>query len=91
MAWTVELAPAVQRAFRKELDRQVVRRMIAKLEEAAGLEDPTAMAKPMTNNLRGLWSYRIAGGYRVIVDIQRDRMVILAVEAGPRDKVYKYI
>ena len=46
---------------------------------------------PMTNNLRGLWSYRIAGGYRVIVDIQRDRMVILAVEAGPRDKVYKYI
>ncbi len=65
--------------------------MIAKLEEAASLEDPTVMAKPMTNNLRGLWSYRIAGGYRVIVDIQRDRMVILAVEAGPRDKVYKYI
>ena len=27
-----------------------------------------------------LWAYRIAGGYRVIADIQRDRMVILAVE-----------
>ncbi len=65
--------------------------MIAKLEEAASLEDPTDIAKPMTGNLRGLWAYRIAGGYRVIVDIQRDRMVILAVEAGPPDKVYKYI
>lgn len=62
--------------------------MIAKLEEAASLEDPTVMAKPMTYNLRGLWSYRIAGGHRVIVDVQPNRMVILAVEAGPRDKVY---
>ena len=62
--------------------------MIAKLEEAASLEDPTVMAKPMTNNLRGLWYYRIAGGPRVIVDVQPNRMVILAVEAGPRDKVY---
>lgn len=65
--------------------------MIAELEAAACLEGPTEIAKPMTNNLRGLWSYRIAGGYRVIVDVQRDRMVILAVEAGPRDKVYKRI
>lgn len=47
------------------------------------------MAEPMTNNLRGLWSYRIAGGYRMIMDIRRDRMVTLAGEAGPRDKVYK--
>ncbi len=78
----------MQRAFRKELDRQVAGRMIAKLEEAASLEDPTVMAKPMTYNLRGLWSYRIAGGHRVIVDVQPNRMVILAVEAGPRDKVY---
>ena len=62
---------------------------IAELEEAASLEDPTDMAEPMTNNLRGLWSYRIAGGYRMIMDIRRDRMVTLAGEAGPRDKVYK--
>lgn len=91
MAWAIELAPAAQRAFRKELDRQIVRRMVSKLEEAACLDDPTATAKPMTGNLRGLWSYRIAGGYRVIADVQTDRMVILAVEAGPRDKVYKYL
>lgn len=63
--------------------------MIAKLEDAAQQEDPTVMAKPMTGNLKGLWSYRIAGGYRVIADVQPDRMIILAVAAGPRKNVYE--
>lgn len=63
--------------------------MMAKLEEAAELDDPTSTAKPMTGNLKGLWSYRIAGGYRVIADVQPDRLVIFAVEAGPRRDVYE--
>lgn len=89
MAWSIEYAPRVVKAFKKDLDREVVRRMIAKLEEAAGLEDPTAMAKPMRGNLKGLWSYRIAGGYRMIADVQPDRLVIFAVEAGARRDVYE--
>lgn len=89
MAWQIEYAPRVVKAFKKDLDREVVRRMIAKLEEAAELEDPTDTAKPMTGNLKGLWSYRIAGGYRVIADVQFDRLIIFAVEAGPRRDVYQ--
>ncbi|WP_120003522.1 type II toxin-antitoxin system RelE family toxin [Nesterenkonia muleiensis] len=88
MAWTIEYTPNVLQAFKKDPDRQIVRRMIAKLEEAAELEDPTATAKPMTGNLKGLWSYRIGGGYRVIADIQQDRLVIFALKAGPRRNVY---
>ena len=88
MAWSIEYAPRVVRAFKKDLDREVVRRMIAKLEEAAEREDPTTTAKPMTGNLKGLWSYRV-GGYRVIADVQPTRLVILAVEAGPRSDVYE--
>ena len=57
--------------------------------EAAELDDPTTTAKPMTGNLKGLWSYRIAGGYRVIADVQPGRLVIFAVEAGPRRDVYE--
>ncbi len=89
MAWQIEYAPRVVKAFKKDLDREIVRRMIAKLEEAAELEDPTDTAKPMTGNLKGLWSYRIGGGYRVIADVQADRLVIFAVEAGPRRDVYE--
>ena len=89
MAWTIEYTPKVLKAFKNDLDRQIVGRMIAKLEEAAGLEDPTVTAKPMTGNLKGLWSYRIGGGYRVLADIQQGRLVILALEAGPRRNVYE--
>ena len=89
MAWQIEYAPRVVKAFKKDLDREIVRRMIAKLEEAAELDDPTTTAKPMTGNLKGLWSYRIAGGYRVIADGQPGRLVIFAVEAGPRRDVYE--
>lgn len=39
----------------------------------------------MTGNLKGLWSYRIAGDYQVITDVQPDRLVIFAVEAGPSE------
>lgn len=88
MAWSIEYAPRVVKAFQKDLDREIVRRMVTKLEEVAELDDPTDMAKPMRNNLKGLWSYRIAGGYRVIADVQPDRLVILAVDAGPRRDVY---
>lgn len=89
MAWRIDYAPRVVKAFKKDLDREVVRRMMAKLEEAAELDDPTSTAKPMKGNLKGLWSYRIAGGYRVIADVQPDRLVIFAVEAGPRRDVYE--
>lgn len=89
MTWSIEYAPRVVRSFKKELDREIVRRIIAKLEEAAELDDPTAMAKPMRGNLKGLWSYRIAGGYRVIADVQSDRLIIFAVEAGARKDVYE--
>lgn len=89
MAWTIEYSRGFQRAVRKDLDREIVRRMLSKLEEASKLDDPRDMAKPLTGNLKGLWSYRIAEGYRVIVDIQADRLVIFAVQAGPRRDVYE--
>lgn len=88
MAYSIEYSPRVVRAFKKELDREIVRRMVAKLEEAAELPNPRSTAKPMRGNLKGLWAYRVGGGYRVIADIQPDRLIILAVEAGPRGEVY---
>lgn len=62
--------------------------MMTKLEEAAALNDPSIKAKPLTLRLKGLWSFRIAGGYRVIADIQRDKLVIFAVAVGARKDVY---
>lgn len=74
--------------MRKEIDRAIARRIIAKLEEAASLEDPTVMAKPLRHNLKGLWSFRVAGGYRVIADVRRNELVIVAIDVGARGSVY---
>lgn len=88
MAWTIEYSPKVVRSFKKDLDHEIVRRMVAKLEEVADLDNPTDAAKPLTGNLKGLWSYRVAGGYRIIVEVRSDRLVIVALHAGPRRSVY---
>jgi len=41
----------------------------------------------MAGNKKGLWRYRV-GDYRVICDIEDDRMVILPVTIGHRREVY---
>lgn len=55
-----------------------------------GCEDPTMRGKPLTRNLKGYWSYRV-GDYRIIADIQDDRVLILITEVGHRREIYKEI
>ncbi|MDR1295282.1 MAG: type II toxin-antitoxin system RelE/ParE family toxin [Bifidobacteriaceae bacterium] len=37
--------------------------------------------------MAGLWRYRV-GSYRVILDINRSRVVILALDVGHRSRIY---
>lgn len=45
--------------------------------------------KALSGNFSGLWRYRV-GKYRVVADIQDDRLVILALEVENRDYIYDY-
>lgn len=49
--------------------------------------DPKKLAKPLTGNLSGYWSYRI-GNYRVIADIIEDQLTIITFDVGHRRDVY---
>jgi len=42
----------------------------------------------LTGNLKGVWRHRIMD-YRLIVDIQDDILVIVAIDFGHRSKIYK--
>ena len=42
----------------------------------------------LTANLSGLWRYRIED-YRVICQIQDDKLVVLALKVGHRREVYR--
>ena len=51
----------------RKLDKQVARRIVAKLREISQLEDPRSMGKGLTENKSGLWRYRV-GDYRIVAD-----------------------
>ncbi|HXV46418.1 MAG TPA: type II toxin-antitoxin system RelE/ParE family toxin, partial [Nitrososphaera sp.] len=73
-------------SFKKlqKLDHTVKARIIEKLDEAAS--DPFLVAK----RLAGLNLYSIrAGDYRVIVSIEKNKMIVFVIDLGHRSKIYK--
>ena len=52
-------------------------------------ENPRAKGKALVANRTGQWRYRI-GAYRVIVNIQDNELIILALEVGHRRDIYQY-
>ncbi len=68
----------------QKLDRLAQRRITDKLEEAA--VDPFAFAKKLSGV--DLYSIRV-GDYRIIVSIERSKMVVLVIDLGHRSKIYR--
>lgn len=84
--WQLETSPQFDKAARK-LDRQVLHRVKAYLEQVCELEDPRSRGKGLTGDLAGYWRYRV-GDYRVLVEIHDNLLVIVAIGLGHRSDVY---
>ena len=50
-------------------------------------DSPKLPGKALTGNLKGLWRYRIMD-YRLIVDIQDEELIIVAIDFVHRSKIY---
>jgi mRNA interferase RelE/StbE len=87
--WKIELDEPLKKQLAK-LDRQIAKRITDFLHErVARLDDPRSIGESLTGSRLGdLWKYRV-GNYRVLCDIQDDRLVILAVKVGHRREVYR--
>ncbi|WP_103063730.1 type II toxin-antitoxin system RelE family toxin [Actinomyces qiguomingii] len=85
--WIVELTPRAENSLRR-LDRGVQARVVGKLREIQAADDPRSFLKPMTGPLKGQFRLRV-GDYRVIIDVQDERCVILAIDVGHRSTVYR--
>ena len=55
-------------------------------ERVAHSDDPRAYGKALTSNLSGFWRYRV-GDYRVIAEIQNERVVVLVLRVSHRNGV----
>lgn len=84
--WDIQLSDRARKALSK-LDRQIAQRIRDGLDRLAALEDPTAPCKPLSGPLAGLWRYRL-GDYRVILDVDRNKVVIVALDLGHRSDIY---
>ncbi len=85
--WKIEYDEKAVRELMK-LDRQTAKRIKIYLDERIATDDyPRRFGEGLTENMAGLWKYRI-GDFRVIADIQEHRIVVLVVRIAHRSKAY---
>lgn len=88
MVWTVEIGDFAEAQLIK-LDRPMRDRILAYLyERIEGCKNPRHFGEPLKANKAGLWRYRV-GDYRIICEIQDERLVVVAIAIGHRRDVYK--
>jgi mRNA interferase RelE/StbE len=88
VAWTIEYAASIQKSVRK-LDLKTRKRIRDYLEtRVAALDDPRKLGLPLNGPLGGLWRYRV-GDYRIICEIQDERLRVLVLTIGHRRQIYE--
>lgn len=88
MAWTVEVNVFAEKQLHK-LDRAVQKRLLDWLDDRIeGCKDPRHFGEPLKGDLAGLWRYRV-GDYRIICELQDNRLVVVAIAIGHRREIYR--
>ncbi len=86
--YTIKFEKSFLKALKK-LDKQTLLIVTSYIDN--NLKDTNNLrkkGKALTENLKGLWRYRIMD-YRLIVDIQDDVLVIVAIDFRHRNKICK--
>ena len=87
MKYTIEYTDKAIKSLKK-LDKSVLKMIKAWIEKnLVGTEDPREHGKGLTPNRSGQWRYRV-GDYRILAEIQDDKLVILVIGIGHRSQIY---
>lgn len=89
MAWQIEFDPDALKELKK-LDRPVQIRLVAFLRDRlAPLDDPRSLGEALSGaRLGSYWKYRV-GDWRIVCDIQDQRVVVRVLRLGNRREVYR--
>ena len=86
--WRIEINRTAEKQIQK-LNRGAQESIIRFLRERVQRsDDPRQWGKPLHGDKGGLWRYRV-GDYRLICDIQDERITVLVVRVGHRKDVYR--
>jgi len=87
LIYSVELTDRAKKQLKK-LDKSTAKLITAWImKNLQGCENPRQHGKGLTANRSGQWRYRI-GNYRLIADIQDDKVLILVLSVGHRKEIY---
>ena len=87
MRYTVIFTETAKKDLKK-LDKHIASLIIGWIEKnLQGCENPRAHGKGLTASGSGQWRYRI-GDYRLICEIEDDKIVVLVLGIGHRRDVY---
>ena len=89
MVWAIEFDEAAKKELAK-LDRQVARRLLDFLtQRVISLNDPRSVGQALKGSKLGeFWKYRVAD-FRIIANIQDQKMIILVLRVGSRRDIYR--
>ena len=89
MAWRVEFDPDAVKDLKK-LDKQIQIRILDFLRERlARLDNPRELGEALAGSKLGnYWKYRV-GDWRIICDLQDQRIVVRVLRVGNRREVYR--
>ena len=73
----------------KKFDRSVLILIKSWIEKnLVDTDDPRRHGKGLASTRSGQWRYRV-GNYRILAEIEDKELIILAIEVGHRNSVYK--
>lgn len=88
MTFHVELTESARKELKK-LDYYTQKIILLWLNKnLEGCSDPRVHGKALSQNRAGQWRYRV-GDYRIIAQIEDNKLIILVIAIGHRREVYK--
>jgi mRNA interferase RelE/StbE len=89
LAWRIEFDPDALKELHK-LDRPIQLRLLGFLRDRlAPLDDPRSLGEALSSaSLGSYWKYRV-GDWRIVCDIQDQRIVVRVLRIGNRREVYR--
>lgn len=88
MAWQIKLTDTAKKQLAKmgHVEARRITDYLRKRIEPA--DDPREFGKALTGRLAELWRYRV-GDYRIICQIEEERLIVLVLRVGHRKEVYR--
>lgn len=85
-SWKIEFTAKAAKEFSK-LDKQTQQEISHYLERVLEVGDPRHFGKALVGDFSGYWRYRV-GKYRIICELQHQKLVIEVITLAKRDNVY---